>query len=342
MIVPVTTGGKKRSIRLTSGATRIDTMPAPMIEPNSSGAPSGPGFALAIAIIGATDAKVTPIITGSRTPNHCVAPSAWISVTRPQQNRSAEISSATSSGLSFSARPMISGTATAPAYITSTCCKPIATNARGRVDVAAPNAQCALLLLPPVIKAFRDAHPNMRLVLHDVPEHEVHALVRKGTADLGIATQTDARADLLLTPLATDQFIVAMSPEHRLASRRALEWSQLAREPAIGYLPGNPVRHLLDEKLAERGIKLDYVHEVALPWTAIGLAREGLGVAVVTMALRPLAAWHGLAVLPVSRPQLARTLGLLRAPGNTLSPAATAFRECLLGRPQPPSPLHIR
>ncbi|MDY0746134.1 LysR family transcriptional regulator [Paucibacter sp. R3-3] len=209
-----------------------------------------------------------------------------------------------------------------------------AANARGRVDVAAPNAQCALLL-PPVIKAFRAAHPNVRLVLHDVPEHEVHALVRKGTADLGIATQTDARADLLLTPLATDQFIVAMSPEHRLASRRALEWSQLAREPVIGYLPGNPVRHLLDEKLAERGIKLDYVHEVALPWTAIGLAREGLGVAVVTMALRPLAAWHGLAVLPVSRPQLARTLGLLRAPGNTLSPAAAAFRECLLGRPQP-------
>lgn len=29
MIVPVTTGGKKRSIRLTSGAMRIETMPAP-------------------------------------------------------------------------------------------------------------------------------------------------------------------------------------------------------------------------------------------------------------------------------------------------------------------------
>jgi len=208
-----------------------------------------------------------------------------------------------------------------------------ATNARGRVDVAAPNAQCALLL-PPVIKAFRKAHPNVRLVLHDVPEHEVHALVRNGTADLGIATQTDARPDLLITPLLTDQFVVAMSPEHRLATRRALEWSHLASEPIIGYLPGNPVRRLLDEKLAERGIKLDYVHEIALPWTTIGLAREGLGIAVVTMALRPLAEWHGLVVHPVSRPQLARTLGMLRAPGNTLSPAAAAFRDLLAGIPQ--------
>jgi hypothetical protein len=47
---------------------------------------------LAIATMGATEAKVTPIITGSLMPNHWVAPSDWISVTRPQQNRSAEIS----------------------------------------------------------------------------------------------------------------------------------------------------------------------------------------------------------------------------------------------------------
>jgi len=91
------------------------------------------------------------------------------------------------------------------------------------------------------------------------------------------------------------------------------------------------VRRLLDEKLAERGITLDYAFEIALPWTTVGLAREGLGVAVVTMALRPLAQWHGLEVRPVGRPQLARTLVLLRAPGNSLSPAAAAFKELLAG-----------
>lgn len=94
------------------------------MEPNTRPAPSAPGWLLTMATIGATDAKVTPIITGSLMPNHCVAPSAWISVTRPQQNKSAEISMPTCSGLSLSERPTISGTATAPAYITSTCCSP--------------------------------------------------------------------------------------------------------------------------------------------------------------------------------------------------------------------------
>ena len=124
MMVPVTTGGKKRSMRLTTGAIRIEMMPAPMMAPNSMRAPSVPGLPLAIATIGPTAAKVTPIITGRRMPNHCVAPSAWIRVAMPQQNRSAEIRKATSCGPSLSARPTISGTATAPAYITSTCCSP--------------------------------------------------------------------------------------------------------------------------------------------------------------------------------------------------------------------------
>jgi len=201
--------------------------------------------------------------------------------------------------------------------------------ARGRIAVAAPNAQCALLL-PPVIRRFQAQYPGVRVVLHDVPEHEVHSLVRSGAADLGVATQTDVRTDLVATPLHVDEFVAAMAPDHPLAGRRSLEWAQLARHPVIGYLPGNPVRRLLEEKLAERGIVLDCPFEIALPWTMMGLAREGLGVAVVTMALRPLALWHGLEVRSVGRPQVARTMTLLRAPGNSLSPVVAAFRDAMV------------
>src|SRR5574343_757377 len=121
MMVPVTTGGKKRSMRLTTGASNIEMRPAPMMAPKNNPAPSTPGGALAMATMGATAAKVTPLMTGSLMPNHWVAPKAWIRVTRPQQNRSAWISIVTCSGLSLKAQPIIKCTATAPAYITSTC-----------------------------------------------------------------------------------------------------------------------------------------------------------------------------------------------------------------------------
>ena len=119
MIVPVTTEGNSGSSRLTKGAISMVTTPAAMTEPKM---PSRPRSGLvAIATIGPTAAKVTPIITGRRMPKGPM-PSDWISVAMPQANRSALTSSATWSGGSLAARPMISGTATAPAYITSTCC----------------------------------------------------------------------------------------------------------------------------------------------------------------------------------------------------------------------------
>ena len=74
MMVPVTTGGKKRSSLLTSGAMIIESTPAPMMAPKIARAPSTPGMALANATIGPTAAKVTPIMTGSLMPNQCVMP----------------------------------------------------------------------------------------------------------------------------------------------------------------------------------------------------------------------------------------------------------------------------
>lgn len=201
---------------------------------------------------------------------------------------------------------------------------------RGRVAVAAPNAQCAMLL-PPVMRRFQQSFPGVRVVLHDVPENEIHALVRNGTADLGIATQTEVRTDLVSTVLDADEFVVALRPDHPLAARkRRLDWGDLVDCPVIGYLPGNPVRRQLEQHLATQGVSWSYAYEIALPWTMLGLASEGLGVAVVTRTLKPLADWLRLEMRPVGQPPLARMMTLLRPPGGSPSPAVAAFRDMLL------------
>ncbi len=91
MTVPVTTEGKNRSSRLAIGAISIPITPAAMIEPKMIRAPSAPGCGMAMAIIGPTEAKVTPIITGRRMPNQRPSPNDWIIDTIPQAKRSAEI-----------------------------------------------------------------------------------------------------------------------------------------------------------------------------------------------------------------------------------------------------------
>lgn len=70
--------------------------------------------------IGETAANVQPWTIGSRTPNRHT-PTHWISVAMPHTSRSAVMRYARSAGDSFIAPPTISGTATAPAYMASTC-----------------------------------------------------------------------------------------------------------------------------------------------------------------------------------------------------------------------------
>ena len=118
MIDPVTTEGKNRSSRLMNGAMTMPNMPAEITEPKITGRPRSGLFA--IASIGDSEAKVTPIITGRPMPTG-PTPKAWMKVAMPHANRSALISKATCSRGNLSAAPRISGTATAPAYITSTC-----------------------------------------------------------------------------------------------------------------------------------------------------------------------------------------------------------------------------
>ena len=161
MIVPVTTGGKKRSRRLTKGAISTVTMPAPMMAPKIMRAPSTPGLALAIDTIGPTAAKVTPIITGSFTPNHWVAPSDCRIEAMPHTNRSAEIRNATSCGSSFSARPTISGTAMAPAYMTRTCCRP-STKRRGAGSTSSTGCVVAVICSSSMCRPRADGFQSRR------------------------------------------------------------------------------------------------------------------------------------------------------------------------------------
>jgi len=208
--------------------------------------------------------------------------------------------------------------------------KDFASQGHGNLSIAAPSAQFALLL-PPVVKEIATQLPGLRVTVHDVAEQEVYELVRSGVADLGIATQTCIRSDLVETPFYSDQYIVAMRRDHPLANRKSLEWGTIKDEPMIGPTVANPVRRQLDMRLAEAGFLLNYCYEVSLPWTMVGLVREGLGIAVLTVALRPLIDWHQLAALPVGRPTVARTLVLLRLQERSLSPPAQLFKQMLVG-----------
>ena len=117
---PITTFGKKRIRRLIHGAQQRIKMPETITEPEIAPIP----YSLPISTIGISAAKVQPWISGRRQPNHCLMPIDCTMVAAPQINKSALINKIICSAGKPTALPTTSGTATAPAYITSTCCNP--------------------------------------------------------------------------------------------------------------------------------------------------------------------------------------------------------------------------
>jgi len=162
--------------------------------------------------------------------------------------------------------------------------------------------------------------------VHDVAEQEIHRLVRAGEVDIGLVTMTGKfPGDLRSRPFYTDTYVLALYPEHPLMNKREITWNDVAKQPVIGTLPNNPVRHALDSALAERGLALSYAHEVSLPWTMLGLVQSRQGVAVLTDAVREAMRWMKLAARPIHRPWIRRDMALITRKDRALAPGAQRF-----------------
>ncbi len=206
----------------------------------------------------------------------------------------------------------------------------IASLERGQVDVAAPTLQAALWL-PRVMQEFARDYPQVQVRVHDVAEQEILRMVRAGEADIGMVTaQNPFPGDLRARPFYSDTYVLALYPEHPLMNKREVTWNDVAKQPIVGPLPHNPVRRALDAALAERGIALNYAHEVSLPWTMLGLVAARQGVSVLTDAVREAMSWMKLSARPIHRPWIRRDVALITRKERALGPAAQRLFDRIL------------
>lgn len=200
---------------------------------------------------------------------------------------------------------------------------------RGRVVIAASSVQAALFV-PRVVEAFWRDHPGVEVSVLDAPQTQVLELVRSGAADLGLGTESGHRHDLAAQAIGSDTFACVMPAGHPLTRSRELTWRELQELPLIGPPASDPLREQLDLALAREGIGLRRRLEVALPLTMLGMVRAGLGVAVLTTNVAPLASALGLATRKLSRPVVRREISLLWHAERSLSPAAQRFRAVIV------------
>lgn len=195
---------------------------------------------------------------------------------------------------------------------------------RGRVTIACiPSV--ASHLLPRVLRGFAVAQPEVQVHVMDESASQVLDAVLSGAADFGLSFTGSQESAVRFEALTKERYMLAMPRSHRWAKRKEVPWAELAGMRLVSVSRDSANRLLLDQATADLPEQPVAWYECNHVAGALALVEGGLGLAVLPqLALPP--AHAEVCGVPLSAPDLWRTLGLLQRRDRVLSPAADALR----------------
>ncbi|HZL54702.1 MAG TPA: LysR substrate-binding domain-containing protein [Solirubrobacteraceae bacterium] len=211
----------------------------------------------------------------------------------------------------------------------------VARGAVGRLSIAFVGSAMFSPTLPDILREFRSGHPEVDLVLRELPTvAQLNALVR-GELDLGVIrgpiAETDIDPQLELLAIQRENLVVALPSDHPLTARRRLRAESLRGETFVILdrrdSPG--LFASLVSAMGEAGGVPDDVLEVAEMQTIISLVAGGFGVSLVPASVGQVDR-SGVAFRPIAGPTPTIELALAWRRGGD-SPVRDAFIE--LARP---------
>ena len=206
---------------------------------------------------------------------------------------------------------------------------------RGQVTVACvPSAVGAFIAQG--LSEFHRQFPRIRVNLVDDTATNVLLAVARDEADFGISYLGTQEPDLEFDPLIEEDFVLACTPEHPLARRKTVTWSEMAEHERVMLAPGTGNRMLIDQALSGAvGKKSSQVWscEVRHVPALITLIESGMGIGAVPRYSIPQSPPGRLVAVNLTEPRVVRMIGVIKPRGRPLSAAAQALRD-LLASPQ--------
>jgi DNA-binding transcriptional LysR family regulator len=202
---------------------------------------------------------------------------------------------------------------------------------RGTVTIACVPT-VGVQFLPSLIRQYSRRHPDNRVRILDHTSLGVAEAVHRREAEFGINMADVQFSGLESTPILSDRFGLICRRDHPLGRRRVLRWADLKGHALIVPGGGSSNRPLLDAVLGPLNVQLPALYEVQRSSTAVGLAAQGLGAAIVPQLSIPPGAYPQLKLIDLVEPVVERSFVLVRRKGSALSPAARALHELIVAR----------
>ena len=182
-----------------------------------------------------------------------------------------------------------------------------------------------LTLLPGVLRRHLDAHPGVRLALHESFTARVVAGLRIAELDAGVVRDAEPDGDLITTHLLREPFVAVVPRDHPIAGAGRASVAELAADPFV--LPPRAAGPRAFEKpislCEEHGFRPPVAHEASHWLTILRLVGAGLGVTLAPACVRTIATADVVCVA-LEETRVTSELSLVRRASDD-RPMVTAF-----------------
>jgi DNA-binding transcriptional LysR family regulator len=196
----------------------------------------------------------------------------------------------------------------------------------GSLNIAAGSSTIQYLL-PSLVQAFRERHPDVRLQLHNVTGRDGLAMLRSDEVDFAVGSMMDVPRDLSYEPVYHFDPMLITPLGHPLANKDTLRLEDLSPYGLI--LPPRRLTtyRLVDLIFQQRKVPYHVAIEVG-GWDVIKqYVAMGLGISIVTGIC--LSASDRLSVRNMKQYFPQRSYGVVIHKGKYLSPQARAFIDLI-------------
>jgi DNA-binding transcriptional LysR family regulator len=112
--------------------------------------------------------------------------------------------------------------------------------------------------LPELLSTYLTKHPNVSIDVHEKLSAEIVQDVVDGKADLGVVAKATDVGELETQPFRELTMVVVVSPQHSLASRRSVSFSEVLAYDVVGMFEGSSIQTYLEGHAARIGKQINY------------------------------------------------------------------------------------